>query len=636
MGIEIIKDQKGEEHLAYDYENSNDDTMGDKPEDFEILQILNKDIFGYEMKVYSLINNKIYAMKEIDLTKLEKEEYLSCINEIKILKKINHKYQIKYYKSFEKNNKLYIIKEFFDNGNLQEFIQFHITKKIPIEENDIWNFALQIAEYLKYLHSIKKSHLDIRPRNIFLTDEKTIIVSHFNLPTLIKKTISYLNINTNILGSVKKDLNKIVEEIPLYMSPEMISQINNNISADIYSMGVILYELCYFQLPYAPTPGIDDNGNLTMIYVPIKKNSNNKYSKELNEILEKMLEKDPQKRISIEQLYEFIKKEYIKKCVQNSSIDAVVRCLSSFKNLTFKYLQELNNIIKNNEKQNIISFIFLNCLENIRDNKDLNIFLYELREKFIENNKILENKEIDINLILNFILEKLHQEFSKNSGQQDIPSIGLQIENNSDINKNNCIKKYQDYKNKYFNSCISELFLTDIKTKRICSNDQCKLGTYSFKMFNFIKFNLNLCLKESNNIDQWFDIQNNKCAELYNYCYNCKKYQTHYEFKQFFKTAKNLVISIYRGDNYENKTPIIFNSILSIGKFVEDKNSSKNYKLVGILKRRDGVDKENYIGLYLDSFTNCWKECNKNKVIDCPDPLSHSFGYVMMLFYTSE
>ena len=636
----MIKDQKGKEHLVLDSEDYNDEAMGDKPEDFEILQVLGKGSFGIVAKVRSVINNKIYAMKQTDLSKLEEEERSCCENETEILKKMNHKYVTKYYKSFEKNDKLYIITEFVNNGDLQEFIKIHKSNKMPIKEDEIWSLAMQCAECLKYLNTINIIHRDIKPANIFLTEEKTIRFGDFGVSTLIKKkNDAYISQATKIFDSAR-GLNQTVAGTPLYMCPEMISQQNYGPRADIYSMGCVLYELCYFCLPYAPIPQIGENGYPVMQLVKIPKSTKNKYSKELENVLSKMLEMKPENRINAEQFYELVRKEYIKKCVQNSSIEAVVRCLSAYKNLSFKYLQQLCNVIKNNKSQFFISFDFLSCLENIRDNRELNLFLHELREKCIGNRKIGNDKEIDINLVLNFILEKLHQEFSRNNGQDIIPTFGLQIEDNTDTNKNNCFQKYQNYKNEYFKSCISELFLGDLKTKRICVNKQCRLGVYSVRMFIFLQFNLNLCLNNSNKIDQWFQLQNNQCVELSAnqcvYCQNCKKTQPHHEFKQFFNTPKNLIISIYRGDNCENKSPVSFGLNMSIGNFIENKNSPQNYKLVGIVKRYDGTEKENYIGLYLDSFTNCWKECNKNVVIDCPSPLNHTVGYVMMLFYTSE
>ena len=67
MSIATIKDQEGKEYLIFDEsELYNDSEMGDRLEDFSILQILGKGSFGFVAKVRSNKNNKIYAMKKID------------------------------------------------------------------------------------------------------------------------------------------------------------------------------------------------------------------------------------------------------------------------------------------------------------------------------------------------------------------------------------------------------------------------------------------------------------------------------------------------------------------------------------------------------------------------------------------
>ena len=82
MEFETIKDQKGKDHIVFKgHEFSNDESIGDKFEDFEPLKKLGSGGFGEVLKVSSLINHKIYAMKILELkgdnnlTKTQKEDY---------------------------------------------------------------------------------------------------------------------------------------------------------------------------------------------------------------------------------------------------------------------------------------------------------------------------------------------------------------------------------------------------------------------------------------------------------------------------------------------------------------------------------------------------------------------------------
>ena len=127
MSIATIKDQEGKEYLIFDEsELYNDSEMGDRLEDFSILQILGKGSFGFVAKVRSNKNNKIYAMKKIDLDKMGSDKEIElCKGEIILLQRLNHPNINKYYKSFSLNNCLYIIMEFMNNSYLDGFIKAH-------------------------------------------------------------------------------------------------------------------------------------------------------------------------------------------------------------------------------------------------------------------------------------------------------------------------------------------------------------------------------------------------------------------------------------------------------------------------------------------------------------------------------
>ena len=89
MSISTIKDQDGKQYIIFDESELYDDKeMGDKLEDFEIQQILGKGSYGFVAKVRSKRNNKIYAMKQIDLSKVgSAKEVELCKREVLLLQK---------------------------------------------------------------------------------------------------------------------------------------------------------------------------------------------------------------------------------------------------------------------------------------------------------------------------------------------------------------------------------------------------------------------------------------------------------------------------------------------------------------------------------------------------------------------
>ena len=140
--------------------------IGDKLEDFELLTILGEGGSGIVLKVRSLINNEIYAMKIINLENKKNEiEYIK--NEIEMLKKIEHQNIVKYYTKFEKDNRIYIIMEYLEYGNLDVYINLltRLKKKkkdiIKIKKLEIINILIQCINELKYIHQKKIKHRDI-------------------------------------------------------------------------------------------------------------------------------------------------------------------------------------------------------------------------------------------------------------------------------------------------------------------------------------------------------------------------------------------------------------------------------------------------------------------------------------------
>ena len=133
---ETVKDSEGNKFSIFDETSLYDDSqMGDNLSDFEILQILTEDQNQNQnqkqcivIKVRSLKNNKLYAMKKIN----------NNIN-IYILQKLvqlNNPHILKYYKFFNENNNYYLIMELMNNDNINNFINGHYKLNITTITTD--------------------------------------------------------------------------------------------------------------------------------------------------------------------------------------------------------------------------------------------------------------------------------------------------------------------------------------------------------------------------------------------------------------------------------------------------------------------------------------------------------------------
>ena len=167
MEVLLIKDIKGKEHLVFKRENKNEvDEMGNQVDDFEILQLLGEGSFGYIAKVKSKLNHKIYAMKKIDLSKIKDNKVIQLMkNETNILSDLNNPLIVKYYKTFNEDDALFILMEYMDNGDLNGIYKANKTLEKPIPEEKLYDIFIQSMKALSFIHSKNLIHRDIKPDN---------------------------------------------------------------------------------------------------------------------------------------------------------------------------------------------------------------------------------------------------------------------------------------------------------------------------------------------------------------------------------------------------------------------------------------------------------------------------------------
>ena len=601
MGVEMIKDRQGKDHLVFSDEDFyNDDIMGNKFEDYEILQVFEpkQEKYGFVSKVRSKFNSKIYAMKKIDRQYASKIDENTVNQEIEIFKSMNSPNITRYFKHFYQDSCLYIISEYVNNRDLSGFLSAYSSLEKPIEINTLWNIFMQCISALKYIHSKNIIHKNISLFNIFMTENKIVKLGDFRLSPLAQI----------------QELNKT--NCP-YQSPELKKNLIFTKKTDIYALGAVFHRLCYCTFP--STFGEIKNKNY--------------YPKEMGDIIQMMINQDENARPDTEKLYSLIMEEYIKNVTRISSIDSIFRCMCSFKNFT-NYMY--NNIdTYSNSNMTPISFDFVNCLQNYfcGMTSENAIYLNNFRDLLYNNSQLNNEMEVKPSLALEYLLEKLNKETGTNYQGQSLGNQTIDF----DQEKETAYKNFSDYFKKNFSSIISKYFVGFLKTKRICQI--CHQGIYSFNLFPFIEFDLDRC-QDNLNLENWFDIQNNHCLNLSNahnvVCQNCKCVTPHFEFKQFFKSPQNFIISLNRGEGFRNVSKVKYPEILNLEKKIEMVDSYDKFKLVGIVKRMlDTKGSEYYISVYYDDTQKSWVVFEKKKLTKINSPFEHKDGIEMILFYSA-
>jgi len=488
---------------------------------YDVIGEIGKGCFGTVSKIIRRSDKKILIWKELKYEGIPEKEKELILNEINILKEMNHPNIVKQYEIINDfiNYKLYIVMEYCEGGDLDKLILKNKFNKRLVDEKLIRDILIQTLSALNYIHNEKKIlHRDIKPSNIFLDKDFNIKLGDFGLS---KKF--YNEYSNTIIGT------------PLYMSPELLERKPYNEKADIWALGCSIYELATFSTPYeAPSMNI----LLNKIRNGLPQRINSSYSNELWNMISKMLTYDYNKRpSSLELINEYDEFFSLKNNINNDRNDIIKK----YKELYLYYKQKAEKMESRQKEQEKImknkeDFI------NKRD-KEQNIKEEKLNKKEIELEKKereLKEKERALNEIKNKINKYINQNNYLNDGNDNnnlLNIIHSKEDNNNIYEYNNNDKDISNEENK------GELMNTNQKLKE-CLNRE--------KGDNHNKNNLN---DDYNALDLINDDNNtNDKKEQNNECNNNNNIYTNTNVKEEIKTNNN-----YYSNNNQNKDDIKLN-----------------------------------------------------------------------------
>ena len=248
--------------------------------------------FGKVNIALHVLSGHIVAIKSFN--KIKKTFPMNKIlYEIKLLKKLrSHKNIIKYFEHFENEKHFFIVMENICGGNLLNAI----NKMSKFSESMAKNIFKQLIETIKYLHSIGIVHRDIKPDNILLDLDSTIKLCDFG----VSKEVKEGQLLTDSCGT------------PAFVAPEILKDSPYNpYMTDIWSSGVVLYAMITGFFPFRGVNETELHKNILSGAFPKLKDVSN----ELKDLLNKILEVNPNKRITIDNI---LKHPWI---IQNENIN---------------------------------------------------------------------------------------------------------------------------------------------------------------------------------------------------------------------------------------------------------------------------------------------------------------------------
>lgn len=204
-------------------------------DDFEALddKALGKGGFGHVWKVRHKVTQKIYAIKVINKDYIRKEKMVAQINrEIDIMYRTNHPHIIKLYNHYEDDDNFYLVMQCAMKGQL--YSQLKRLKRL--DERTTAQYMRELISAVQYLHSLDPPiiHRDIKPENILLDKDLRAKLADFgwsNFSESNKERDTYCG-------------------TPEYLAPEMVTKSGHNESIDIWSIGVLMFELLAGRPPF--------------------------------------------------------------------------------------------------------------------------------------------------------------------------------------------------------------------------------------------------------------------------------------------------------------------------------------------------------------------------------------------------
>lgn len=335
-------------------------------ENFEKVKINNKNkilghgAFGSVYLVRHKTNNTYYAIKII------KKEYLNNVIEDSIIHRefnihimLSHENICKLYAYREDKENFYMILEYECNGTLFSEIQ---RSKGRLSEDKAYEYFVQICNAVLFLHNNDIIHRDIKPENCLLDINKKIKLCDFGWTTRVSSKM-----RTTFCGTFE------------YMAPEIIKEHPYSKSVDIWSLGIILYEMLH---GFSPFRG---NGNPKEIMSNIIKGKwkfqRHDLSEDVIQLISALLLPDENNRINIEGIFE---SKWIKKRSQSNvtrfSNDVLFD--SVFNLITKRKRKEISPIVLKTE-ENVSMYKEIKEIEKALNSQEKEINQFKKKAKLI-------------------------------------------------------------------------------------------------------------------------------------------------------------------------------------------------------------------------------------------------------------
>mmetsp|Transcript_3478 Transcript_3478/g.8095 ORF Transcript_3478/g.8095 Transcript_3478/m.8095 type:complete len:478 (-) Transcript_3478:480-1913(-) len=249
--------------------------------DYDVVKSLGQGAFGSVSKVVRKSDRKSFAMKTVQIGRMEEREVADALNECRILASVRHPRIVNFEAAFLANNgrELCLVMEICERGDLAGRVKKCQKMRRRVDERTIWANMVEMCEGLVHLHSKNISHRDLKPANVFLASDGTAKLGDLNVSKLTKGD----------------DLMQTKIGTPYYMAPEVWAGKKYDAACDVWSLGTVVYELAALEPPFQGRSLMELRRAVTAGRYPPLPSS---YSPQLSRLVAQMLVVDPKRRIA--------------------------------------------------------------------------------------------------------------------------------------------------------------------------------------------------------------------------------------------------------------------------------------------------------------------------------------------------
>merc|ERR1719480_54573 len=202
------------------------------------LRLLGQGSFGKAFLARDLESNDLCVMKQVRIERMDAKARDTAVREAVALKRVRHPNVVRFRQVFVRSGWLCLVMDYADGGDLCAAVKERAKVDSPFEESAVLECFAQVADAVHYVHSLKMVHRDIKSRNIFLCRTGKALLGDFGLVRLLEFTceLAHTRVGT-----------------PYYLSPEIIRKQPYNYKTDVWSLGVLLYEIAALTRPFLGT-----------------------------------------------------------------------------------------------------------------------------------------------------------------------------------------------------------------------------------------------------------------------------------------------------------------------------------------------------------------------------------------------